>query len=103
MAFGASRTADRRPSGLWRIAHRTPEELVLSVVVTAPEHEAVLGPDNPGTGVEARGREFLGHCRSVQSAVRNVGHIAREQSPGLPSASPAFVQDLACEGGLAAV
>ena len=64
---------------------------MLPVVVPAPEHQAVLGPDDLGADLEAAGGQALGHRRRVQGAVPDIGHLAGEQRPGLAPVGPVVV------------
>ncbi len=76
-------------------AHGIPAGFVLPVVVTPPEHQPVLGPDDLRPDLEARRDQALGHRRGVQGAVPHVCDVAGEQRPGLAPVRPVVVRHLA--------
>ena len=65
------------------------------MVVAAPEHHAVLGPDDLRPEVEAAGGEALGDGRGVERAMPDIGHLAAEQRPGRAPVRPVVVQHVA--------
>ena len=62
-------------------AHAVPAGFMRPVVMAAPEHECVLGPDDLRPELEAAGLEALRHGRGVQGAVPDIGDLAAEQRP----------------------
>ena len=65
------------------------------MVVAAPEHEPVLGPDHLRPDLEAARLQARGHRRRVQGAVPDVSDDPGEQRPGLAPIGTVVVLDLA--------
>src|SRR5574341_1114658 len=67
------------PAGLTAVTHGIETWLVMPVVVTAAEHEAVLHPDQLRPDGKPAGFQALGNGAGMNAGVPDVGDVARKQ------------------------
>jgi hypothetical protein len=76
------------------LADRVPARLMLPVIVTAAEHEVLLGPNDLRTDDERRRSQARLDDPGVETAMPDIGDVAREQGPGLTPIRAIVVFDL---------
>jgi len=67
-----------RPVTLAGLLHGIEARLVLPVIITSAQHQAILGPDDLRSDIEAGGLKAVGNRGSMQRTVPDISHIAPE-------------------------
>jgi hypothetical protein len=85
----------RSPVQLPFFAHRVSAGLVLPVIVTAPDHRPLLGPDDLGPDGKPMAPQAFRHRDGVERSMPDVCDAAGKEAPGGLPVRTLIVSDLA--------